>query len=111
MPTRPRDRPMLVFPTEKLDAQEGNSFGDYLAKVKKEAMTFLAQADEIHIVGYSIQSIDFFEFKQFINAAKSCKLIVVQNLESERMRLERILNNLRAEVKAGWKIEYRAEGF
>ncbi len=110
----PNDIPTLIFPadkSEKNSKQNGSSFVEYMKAFKSQALAFCQQAEEIQIIGYSIQPIDYFSFKSMIAAAKDCKRIIVRNRASEEFRLMRTLEGLKEEFSATWKIEFRAEDF
>lgn len=108
------DIPTLIFPADKNlknSNQNGSSFVEYMKAVENQAMAFCQNAEEIQIIGYSIQQIDYFSFKGMIEAAKDCKRIVVRNRASEESRLVGMLEALKEEYAAPWKIEFRAEDF
>lgn len=106
------DIPTLIFPADKgVKNQSGSSFLEYMKAFESQALAFCQQAEEIQIIGYSIQPIDYFSFKAMIAAAKDCQRIVVRNRTSEESRLMRMLEGLKEELSATWKIEFRAEDF
>ncbi len=108
------DIPTLIFPADKSvknSKPNGSSFVEYMKAFESQALAFCQQAEEIQIIGYSIQPIDYFSFKSMIAAAKDCKRIIVRNRASEESRLMRTLEGLKEEFAATWKIEFRAEDF
>lgn len=106
------DIPTLIFPADKsVKNQNGSTFVEYMKAFESQALFFCQQAEEIQIIGYSIQPIDYFSFKAMIAAAKNCNRIVVRNRASEESRLMRTLEGLKEEFSATWKIEFRAEDF
>ena len=82
-----------------------------MRKLEERTFAFCQEAEEIQIIGYSIQPIDYFSFKCMIREAKHCKRIVVRNRASERVRLMRTLEGLKEEFGAKWEIEFKAEDF
>jgi len=108
------DIPTLIFPADKNvknSNQNSSSFIEYMKAVENQALAFCNQAEEIQIIGYSVQPIDYFSFKTMIAAAKDCKRIIVRNRASEKSRLMSTLEVLKGEFAATWKIEFQAEDF
>jgi len=106
------DIPTLIFPADKsIKSQNGSSFVEYMKVFESQALAFCQQAEEIQIIGYSIQPIDYFSFKAMIAAAKDCKRIVIRNRASEESRLMSMLKGLKEEFSATWEIVFRAEDF
>lgn len=108
------NEPTIVFPWDKQNCDRlsnGNSFGKYIKAAGSQAIEFCKSAKEIQIIGYSIQSIDYFDFKRLIVAAEGCERIVVRNRAEEESKLRRKLEALREESKATWEVEYKAEDF
>lgn len=109
-----KDNVTIIVPADKNPEQKsgGSSFGRYLIAADAEAQRLCKTASEIHIIGYSIQRIDYFSFKTMLRAAKDCKKIVVSNRPRERTRLLRCLSGLRQEVSGNWEEpEFREEDF
>lgn len=108
------DLPTIVFPSDKKlkgRVPQANSFRVYMDTFEGQAKAFCRAAKEIQIIGYSIQMIDYFDFKALIAEAKNCKRIVLRNRTSEMPRLMRMLEGLKEEMEATWKIEFEAEDF
>ena len=104
----------LIFPADKNEEngiQNGSSFVEYMQALEKQALAFCEEAEEIQIIGYSIQPIDYFSFKSMIAVANNCKRIIVRNRASEKARLMRTLEGLKEEFEAKWEIEFKAEDF
>jgi hypothetical protein len=107
------DVPTIILPADKShnNIQNGRSFEDYRNTLENQALEFCQLSEEIQIIGYSIQAIDYFSFKKMIAAAKDCKRIIVRNRASEESRLLRTLEGLKEEFAAKWEIEFKAEDF
>jgi len=109
-----RDFHTIIFPADKivenLSAEE-DSLGEYMRELEEQTFAFCQRAEEIQIIGYSIQLIDYFSFKSMIREAKHCNRIVVRNRASEKVRIMRTLEGLKEEFAAKWKIEFKAEDF
>ncbi|HTI69320.1 MAG TPA: hypothetical protein VMF06_05115 [Candidatus Limnocylindria bacterium] len=68
---------LIVFPHEKSWVNSNRydqrklPFAQYINNVWATAKIFAAQADEIHIIGYSVDNIDWIDFSSILNAAYS----------------------------------------
>ncbi len=110
---RESDEPTIIFPNEKRNPDEPNGgalFKGYL-EIWKEARKFCTHATEIHIVGYSVQAIDYFWFKTLLKNTPSDARIIIRNRHTEKDRLERRLQGIKEEFRKEWKIEFIAEDF
>ena len=63
------------------------------------------------IVGYSIQSIDYFWFKSLLREVKADARIVLRNRLTEKDKLLGKLEGIKDELKTKWTIDYMAEDF
>lgn len=109
-----RDFHTIIFPADKRIenvSPEEDSLVEYMRELEEQSLAYCKEAKEIQIIGYSIQQIDYFSFKAMIKEAKDCKRIVVRNRATEEVRIRRILEGLKEEFAAKWKIEFKAEDF
>ena len=100
----------IIFPNEK-QSGDTSSFQGYDCELWKQAREFCKLATEIHILGYSIQAIDYFWFKSLLLKAKTDAKIVLRNRLTEKDRLVSKLDGIKDEFKAKWTIDYMAEDF
>jgi len=111
------DRPLLVFPNEKLDQLHGEgqnewSFHRYTSLVWKAAKYICEEATEIRLIGYSMQSVDRFYFKEYLlKPANKCQRIVIENRTTEKADLLRQLRAIQTELGASWQIEFEETRF
>jgi hypothetical protein len=106
-PKHKGDRRTIIFPHEKRDA--GTFFQKYDSVIWGKANEFCAHATEIHIIGYSIQDIDYFSFKSLIREAKHCTRIILRNRPEAKDSLVRKLDGIKEEFSAKWAIVFLAE--
>ena len=104
------NEPTIIFPHEKQDGDK-SSFQGYDSKVWKQARDFCKLATEIQILGYSIQSIDYFWFKSLLREVKADARIVLRNRLTEKDKLLGKLEGIKDELKTKWTIDYMAEDF
>lgn len=106
----PRDKMKIV---DWLNEENTNqsSMRNYEKAVWRKAMSECATATEIQIIGYSMQSIDWFWFKHLFKEAKHCKKIVVRNRHACLNHLIEKMERLGGELGMSWKVEGRAENF
>jgi hypothetical protein len=102
--------PTIIFPHEK-QAGDKSSFQGYDSKVWKHAREYCKFATEIHILGYSVQPIDYFWFKSLLLKAKADARIVLRNRLTEKDKLVGKLDGIKNELKAKWTIDYMVEDF
>lgn len=111
---RETDTPTIAFPSDKkrrnMFAPE-DSFRAYMDIVEEQAKAFCREATEIQIIGYSVQSIDYFTFKALIAEAKKCRRVILRNRVREKDRLMQQLGDLKGELAAEWTVEFRARDF
>jgi hypothetical protein len=108
------DIPAMIFPKDKsLESYGdlGRSFENYMREVHKQAKEFCSLAGEIQIIGYAIQDIDFASFRDMLAATSAQCRIIVRNRVGDKLRLVRILEKLRSDLKAEWQIDYLEEDF
>ncbi|MEO5957512.1 MAG: hypothetical protein ABIZ49_07980, partial [Opitutaceae bacterium] len=105
----PENSPTIIFPCEK--ARSAGSFKKYWERMKENAGAFCRSAHEIHIMGYSLPSLDLPHLKPWLQAAKACERIVLRNRPSEKSRLEELMEIVKWETDAPWSVEFKAEDF
>ena len=108
------DWPTLIFPADKhreLECKTDGSFFEYIHGVEMRSLALMEEAEEIQVLGYSIQPIDYTSFKALIGESMKCERIVIRNRVCERDRLVNILEKLREEVSGAWEIDFKAEDF
>jgi len=83
---------LIVFPHEKNHLKEypGNilPFRAYIPKVWSAAAEFVAAADELSIIGYSMPEPDWASMENLLNNTKPSCHIVVQNPEAEKIAVK-----------------------
>lgn len=111
-------RSTMFFPSDKdMDeeslAERSNSapFAFYQKFIWGKAKDFCSQASEIHIIGYSMQDVDWFSFKRLLSETKpSCK-IVVRNADVKAGKLKEKMEWLKVEFGKSWPVEFHQERF
>ncbi len=80
---------LIVFPHEKNHLREypGNKlpFRAYIPEVWRAAAEFVAAADELSIIGYSMPEPDWASMEKLLNKTKPSCRIVIQNPEAENI--------------------------
>jgi hypothetical protein len=102
-----RIRPsLIVFPHEKghLKRYPGNKlpWRAYIPQVWNAAHEFVSQAEEIHIIGYSIAQQDWQAFGDLLRTAERCSLIIVKDPKPPKVcqNLNELLPNFKGEIRS-----------
>jgi hypothetical protein len=109
----------IFYPTDKRPRKErkaeagslDSSLRAYEDHVWDVAEEFTTSASEIQIIGYSMQPIDWFWFKDLFRDAKGCRKIVVRNRRECLGYLVEKMERLGNELGIEWKVEGRVEDF
>ncbi len=111
-------RSTMFFPSDKdlneeslYERSESAPYPFYQKSIWDKAKDFCSQASEIHIIGYSMQDVDWFSFKRLLSGTKkSCK-IVVRNADIKAGKLKEKVEWLNVEFSQSWQVEFRQERF
>jgi hypothetical protein len=96
---------LIVFPHEKNHLKEypGNKlpFRTYIPQIWDTARTFLSDAEEIQIIGYSAPEPDWGAFGNLLRAAERCTRIIVKDLQPAKVchNLNELLPNFKGEIR------------
>jgi len=76
-------------------------FRSYIPQIWAAARTFLSQAQEIQIIGYSVPEPDWEAFGDLLRAADRCGRIIVKNLQPGKVcdNLKELLPNFAGEIR------------
>lgn len=87
------------------------SFIAYEDVIWNAAETLCETAEEFQIIGYSMQSIDWFWFKELFRTSKLCRKVIIRNHRECLGGLVDKMERLGHELGVPWKVEGRSENF
>lgn len=80
--------PLLYFPYQRqfiVSNQSGFAFDKYVRGVWTRARELIAQATEIHVIGYSFAGVDRGPVLDMLETATDCQRLVIQGPDAERI--------------------------
>jgi hypothetical protein len=98
--------PLIIFPCEKQHIQSGGRhtyYEKYISAVWGKAAELIAEAAEIHIVGYSFNPLDCNSLIQLLANANKCERGIIQNIGTQAKRICEMLEIEHPEISIPWR--------